>query len=306
MTASRHRRSGLSTVATLGLAAMAGGALLAGPAPALDLDTLETRTILGLRGPSGAKDISNTVTATTPLAEEGIASLAGRSLRTRFWTINGNGGIVPIHNHANRPAVFTILTGEIYEYVNTANERILHKAGGLALEEGEISHWWLNEGDETVHLIAFDVFQSEDPATAETADRPAMQDFDLPDAMNVQHDLLGVVDIGAHFDGAFGDGMTLTTYRTTLAPGGVFPSFTAAGEPAQIFVWQGTVTEHRSDNDSPTVLAAETGSSLSGGAQAFWENTGDEPAILYFGVVEPASETDGIPRVGPLAHGSHD
>ncbi|MEO1198587.1 MAG: hypothetical protein AAFX39_05060 [Pseudomonadota bacterium] len=297
-----------AAAALLSIPALAGLTIFPAPQPAaaLDLETLETRTIYGLRGPSGARDISNVVLDTTPLAEEGIASLAGRSLRTRFWTINGNGGIVPIHNHANRPAVFTILTGEIYEYVNTANERILHKAGGLALEEGRISHWWLNDGEEDVHLIAFDVFQStQDLDTVTVGDVPAAADFELPETQGARHDLLGVVNIASHFDSAFGEGWALTTYRTTIEPGGVFPAFTTAGEPVQMFVWRGQVTEHRSDVGDPLTIDAEGGSTLSGGALAWWENTGDEPAVLYFGVVEPIAETEGVERVGTLAHGSH-
>ncbi|MEM7711563.1 MAG: hypothetical protein AAF264_12610 [Pseudomonadota bacterium] len=33
---------------------------------------------------------------------------------------------------------------------------------------------------------------------------------------------------------------------------------------------------------------------------------GDAPAILYLTTVEPIAEVEGVPRTGPLAHGSHD
>ena len=268
---------------------------------AFDFGDLKTRVIYGLEGPSGARDISNAVVGNVPLAGEGIGSLAGRNLRTRFWTINEQ-GIVPIHDHANRPAVFTILTGEIYEYTSTAKDRVLHNAGGLALEDGRLAHWWLNEGAETVHLIAFDVYAPSNAANDVTA-VPQADGFDLPAAKGVDHALLGVVDIGAHFNDGTGERWVLSTYRTTIAPGGVLPSFAGAGEPLQSFVWQGHVTEHRADG--ATHLDAHDGSTIAGGQSAYWTNTSDEPAILYFGAVEPASEVAGIRRVGPLAHGTH-
>ncbi len=275
------------------------------PLAAFDLSEVETRTLYDLEGPVAGNRISNEVLAQTPLAAEGIESLKGRTLRTRFWTIEGGGGVVPIHDHANRPAVFTVLSGEIYEYVSGEDERVLHEAGGLALEEGELAHWWLTEGEETVHLIAFDVYQQvRELEGVDVAPTPDPVALDLPEAEGVEHELLGVVDIGAHFEGAFGEGYGLTTYRTTIAPGGIFPTFTEAGEPLQSFVWQGEVTEHRAGVD-PTILGEHEGSSLSSGVSAWWQNTGDTPAVLYFGAVEPLSETEGLARTGTLAHGEH-
>ncbi|MEM7490320.1 MAG: hypothetical protein AAF390_14460, partial [Pseudomonadota bacterium] len=263
---------------------------------------LPTRTIHGLEGPSQARDISNDVTGDVPLGPQGIESLAGRNLRTRFWNIP-QGGVVPIHDHADRPAMFTIASGEIYEYSSLVEDRILHRTGGLALEEGAVAHWWENEGAETVHLIAFDVHR---PDGAETGaqGRPDQDAMDLPETAGAELDLLGAVDLGAHFGDGTGAGLVLSTYRATLAPGGVLPDFSDAGEPLQVFVWDGSVTEHHSD-DGARPLANRTGSTIAGTATAWWENTGDAPAILYFGVVEPAVEVEGVERIAPLAHGSH-
>ncbi|WP_299655409.1 cupin domain-containing protein [uncultured Tateyamaria sp.] len=283
--------------ATLGLAIAALGTT----AFAFDLGGLKTRVLYGLEGPSQARDISNKVLGNTVLGAEGIESLAGRNLRTRFWTINDQ-GIVPIHDHANRPAVFTVLSGEIFEYTSTAEERVLHEAGGLALEEGELAHWWLNEGDETVHLIAFDVFAPNNADTA-VASVPAGTDFELRGNQGVSDELLGVVNLSNHFSDGTGDGWVLSTYRATIAPGGTFASFVEAGEPLQSFVWEGEVIEHGVDNR--TTLATHEGSTVAGGAKVWWENTGDVPAVMYFGVVEPEAEVAGVPRTAPLAHGSH-
>lgn len=282
--------------ATLGLAIAALGTT----AFALDLDSVKTRVLNGLEGPSGPNNISNEPIANAPLAEEGLGQIAGYNLRTRSWNISGDTGIVPIHSHADRPAIVFTLTGEIFEYRSDAAERIKYSAGGLSLEEGDVTHWWLNEGPEDVRLIAFDVFNA--PGEAVVADTPAQQDFDLPDQSGAVLELLGLVDIEGHYDGEKGDGLALSAYRAVIEPGGILPSFVAAGEPLQVWVWDGAVTEHRSDSDTPVTLAAEEGAHLGGGAQAYWQNMGDTPAVLFFGVVEPIAETEGVPQVGVQAH----
>lgn len=273
---------------------------------AFDLSDVKTKTILGLTGPTKGAWLNSAVIATQSLEEEGIPELAGRNLRTRFWAIGGPDGIVPIHEHSGRPAMFTVASGEIYEYSSLEDEPIVHKTGGLAKESGELAHWWHNAGTETVHLIAFDVQPVAEDFAAVTVDYiPARPKFDLPAANGVQHDLLGVVDLGAHFEDAYGANWALTTYRTTIEPGGVFPDFTGPGEPLQAFVWSGAVEEHRSDTTDIVTLTERLGSNLGNGATAYWANTGNVPAEIYFGVIEPLSEVAGITPVGVLAHGEH-
>ena len=273
---------------------------------AYDLSGVPTRDILGLTGPTKGAWLNSAVIATQPLEAEGISELAGRNLRTRFWTVGGPDGIVPIHGHTQRPAMFTIASGEIYEYSSLEDYPVLHRAGGLAKESGAIAHWWHNGGSEAVNLIAFDVQPvADDYAAVEVSAVPDRPVFDLPIAIGAQHDLLGVVDLGDHFGNEYGTGWGLTTYRTTIAPGGLFPDFTGPGEPLQAFVWTGKVQEFRSDMSEPVTLLEREGSNLGAGATAYWENTGDVPAELYFGVIEPLSEVDGITPVGILAHGEH-
>ena len=265
-----------------------------------------TTVMQGLSGPTKGAKLKSESVSTQPLEDEGIAVLAGRNLRTRFWAIGGSGGIVPIHGHADRPAVFTVASGDIFEYSSLEDEPIHHMTGGLAKEEGSLAHWWRNAGTETVHLIAFDVQPvAKDYAAVSVSPVPTAVKFDLPAAKAVQNDLLGVVDLGSHFNDAYGTGWALTTYRATIEPGGVLPDFTGPGEPLQTFLWKGELQEHRSDKDETVTLAERTGSNLGNGATAYWENTGDVAAELYFGVVEPLSEVEGVEAVGVLAHGEH-
>ena len=83
------------------------------PAFAYDLSKVDTKVMLGLTGPTKGAKLKPEVIATQPLADEGIAVLAGRNLRTRFWAIGGPDGIVPIHGHENPPAVLTVASGAV-------------------------------------------------------------------------------------------------------------------------------------------------------------------------------------------------
>ncbi|MEM8774072.1 MAG: hypothetical protein AAGF53_03510 [Pseudomonadota bacterium] len=265
---------------------------------AFDLSEVETKTIRGYEGPSKPKNISNKVLGNAPLSAEGIASLEGRNLRTRFWKI-GAGAIVPLHDHANRPAVFTVLNGQVFEYSSKSEKRFEYEAGGLALEEGKGAHWWLNESDEDVFLIAYDVFQP-GKSKVELGAVPASKNLELPENKDVDHVFLGAVNFGRHFDDETGDGWVLSTYRTTIEPGGSFADFTAAGEPLQVFVWQGSVEQITAEG--ALTLAKDEGASLSEGQTGWWKNKSDTPAELYFGVVEREEEIEGLQPKGKRAH----
>ncbi len=253
-----------------------------------------TTTVKGLTGPAVDLFIDFEVLGQTDLNGEGIAPLAGRTMRTRYWTIP-SGSIVPVHEHANRPATIYTRQGAIFEYRNDrrADDPVLHETGGLSLEEGHnLAHWWKNKGPEEVLLVAFDIYQTADDiaapgtvaATPEAADRSA-----LPASQGVDSDVLGSVDLGAHFQGRYGAGYGLFTYKVTVAPGGVYGAPTEAGEPLHVFVDQGTVEELRAGGPGKTLT--ENGfSQLDGGAAAAWRNTGAGPAVLIVGTLEALDE----------------
>lgn len=276
-----------------------------GAAFAVDVQDLPMRTLNGLEGPSKGQNISNTPIANASLGDEGLSQLVGYNLRTRSWLIGADAGVVPIHSHRDRPAIVYTLTGEIYEYRSDADARILHSAGGLSLEEGSVTHWWLNEGPAEVRLIAFDVFK----AGSEDADSGGVVTpvaFDLPEQTNAELQLLGFVDIEAHYDGAKGAGLALSAYRARIAPGGTLPSFVDAGEPLQVWVHTGEVLEYRSDADTAVVRTANEGAYLRGGVQAYWQNRGDTVAEVFFGVVEPLTEVAGVQTHGIMAHSAQE
>jgi quercetin dioxygenase-like cupin family protein len=78
-------------------------------------------------------------------------------LRTRRLTIPV-GGVVPTHEHDDRPSIVYIVKGEIVEHSTLCSVPILHKAGEWTPEFGPgHAHWWENKGKTEVVLTSSDV-----------------------------------------------------------------------------------------------------------------------------------------------------
>ena len=105
---------------------------------------------------SAAKDVTDAVLASIDLAKE-PAAVKDRLLRLRRLEIKP-GGVVPWHEHANRPAIIYMVQGEIVEYASTCAVPIVHRAGEVATETHATAHWWKNLGKQTVVLLSADVF----------------------------------------------------------------------------------------------------------------------------------------------------
>ena len=90
--------------------------------------------------------------------------LPDRRLRFRHMEI-APGGIVPLHDHADRPALIMVNAGQIYEYSSKCTVPILHKAGDIAREFNGTKHWWKNESKATVVLTIADIVNDRKPET---------------------------------------------------------------------------------------------------------------------------------------------
>ena len=143
-------------------AAIVGGLALAAPAYAGSCPTDKLRPDgSGERmNSTPAKDVTDAVLASIDLAKE-PAAVKDRLLRLRRLEIKP-GGVVPWHEHANRPAIIYMIKGEIVEYASTCAVPIVHRAGEVATETHATAHWWKNLGKETVVLLSADFF----PVTA--------------------------------------------------------------------------------------------------------------------------------------------
>jgi len=99
--------------------------------------------------------------ASIDLSKESV-SLPQRRLRYRHMEIQP-GGIVPLHSHADRPALIMVNQGMIFEYSSKCTVPIAHKAGEIARESNGLMHWWKNEGNVVVVLTIADIVNDKKP-----------------------------------------------------------------------------------------------------------------------------------------------
>ena len=124
-------------------------------------------------GKAGANSLPGAATAPVGVTEMELISidlskekvnLPERRLRFRHMEI-APGGVVPLHSHADRPALIMVNQGQIYEYSSQCTVPLLHKAGEIAKESNGLTHWWKNEGNVTVVLTIADIVNDKKPET---------------------------------------------------------------------------------------------------------------------------------------------
>jgi quercetin dioxygenase-like cupin family protein len=149
-------RNRIVPAAALGAAVMIAftGIAAAGECPA---DKVKEGAVTS--GPSAPVGVTDTVIGSIDLAPKG-GDFAGQLLRMRKLTI-APGGIVPWHEHSQRPANIYVISGSIEEHRANCAVAIVHKPGDVAVEFGTgFAHWWQNTGKEPVVLISADIFQA--------------------------------------------------------------------------------------------------------------------------------------------------
>ena len=99
--------------------------------------------------------------ASIDLTKETV-KLPERRLRYRHMEIQP-GGVVPLHTHADRPALIMVNQGQIFEYSSRCMVPISHKAGEIARESNGLMHWWKNEGNVVVVLTIADIVNDRKP-----------------------------------------------------------------------------------------------------------------------------------------------
>jgi quercetin dioxygenase-like cupin family protein len=152
-----HMKSLLTTAAAVLLAAPLA---FAGECPAGQ----EVAGSMTADGHTEGKGVTDTVLAVNHLGDY-YPELASREQRVRMLTI-APGGEVPWHDHADRPALIYVVSGEIVEHRSSCAVPIVHRAGEVAAELGPLMHWWKNETDKPVVLISADL-----PPSADKDDR---------------------------------------------------------------------------------------------------------------------------------------
>ena len=147
----------------LAVAALVAGTLAAAPlahAGTCPADATRFDGTGQAKSSTAGKGVADTVLSSIDLAKE-PAKVQGRLLRLRRLVVEP-GGVVPWHEHANRPALIYVVSGEITEYASTCAVPIVHRAGEAATETHATAHWWKNTGTETVVLLSADLFPAAD------------------------------------------------------------------------------------------------------------------------------------------------
>ena len=96
--------------------------------------------------------------AEMPLVPE-FQETGKRHLRMRLLTLE-KGGVVALHAHDARPSMEYVLTGTSIETRNGVETA--YKAGDVVSADHTVSHWWRNDGDETVTILATDIYLPEE------------------------------------------------------------------------------------------------------------------------------------------------
>jgi len=127
-----------------------------------------TPAIAGQCTTAGASDLANAPTMPKGVTDDVLSAINlgpeinvdGRQLRTRRLVVQP-GGIVPLHSHADRPALIITVSGSITEYRSDCSTPVDHQAGDISREADGISHYWVNNGSEPAVLLSSDVFHGE-------------------------------------------------------------------------------------------------------------------------------------------------
>ena len=109
--------------------------------------------VLG-NAPTKPVGVTDTVLESIDLAKQ-MVKLDDHQLRIRRLEIQP-GGIVPLHDHADRPALIYIVSGEITEFASNCKTGIVHKAGETS-RDADLKHWWKNTSKKPVVLISADI-----------------------------------------------------------------------------------------------------------------------------------------------------
>ena len=126
-----------------------------GATPALASQCPASGTNALANAPTMPKDVTDTVIGSVDLGKE--INVDGRQLRTRRLVVQP-GGVVPLHSHADRPALIITVSGTITEHRSDCSAPIEHHAGDISREADGISHYWINHGTEPAVLLSSDVF----------------------------------------------------------------------------------------------------------------------------------------------------
>lgn len=140
----------VSAAALASLAVLFSAQAFAGQCPA-DKYGADVRT----SGETNAVDVTDEELSSIDLASQ-IQGLDARRLRFRKLVVQP-GGVVPWHDHTDRPALIYVAEGEITEFRSDCSVGVVLSAGDISTEVAGLKHWWMNQGDVPTVLFAADI-----------------------------------------------------------------------------------------------------------------------------------------------------
>jgi quercetin dioxygenase-like cupin family protein len=141
-------------------AILAGFALAAGAVSASAGECPADKVLTKQRDIGDHKNNLTTKKTLTVIKLTGWRNIDDLNLRIRYFTIPV-GGVVPTHEHDDRPSIVHILQGEIVEHNALCAVPIVHKAGETTPEFGKgHAHWWENTGSVPVLLTSSDIVET--------------------------------------------------------------------------------------------------------------------------------------------------
>jgi len=105
--------------------------------------------------PKANVGLSGKLLAEMPLAPE-FTETGNRHFRMRVLKLE-KGGVVALHSHEERPSVEYILSGHCTEF-RDGGEKV-YNAGDVVAADHTVNHWWRNDGEEPVVILAVDIYQ---------------------------------------------------------------------------------------------------------------------------------------------------
>lgn len=236
--------------------------------------TDKSPTVGKFPGPKNHHKMNRVNLAEFDLGKE-LPDLLGRNVRVRFWLMEP-GGMIAEHCHSDRPAYVYLLQGQVIETkeVNGKPVRNVINAGDAALEGNGTRHWWINQSEENVLMVAVDLPNTNAPHPERHPDPERTAGTAIED--------LGTMKLREeypHIPGVATYGMR--GRRITVDPGGSIGLSYHAGRPGIAYVIEGILLEHRADSDVPAVRRKGAVSTASNGIWTYWQNKSPSPAKLF-------------------------
>ena len=112
--------------------------------------------------PAKSSGLAGSLLAEMSLAPE-FQATEGRIFRMRRLTLEP-GGVVALHSHEHRPSLEYVIAGTATEFRDGKTRRVTQ--GDVIAADHEMTHWWRNDGDETVIILAVDIYEPEEADSA--------------------------------------------------------------------------------------------------------------------------------------------